>query len=205
MRDSESGGRGKSNPRPDQRSGGAGDALGKQLLDTASAAIFERDVCDEVLSGLAPRQDAGQRHDRATLAWKVEDYLRKHMGEAISVRDLCRITGSAERTLHMAFREEIGSTPKAYLKVLLLNAARRDLRAAPNGTTVTEVAIRWGFTHLGWFAHDYKGMFGESPHDTLQGRHAPAHGLPHPAHPHSPAILRLAENARSGDAFAVFG
>ena len=87
-----------------------------------------------------------------------------------SIGDLCRMTGASERSVHLAFREHIGSSPKAYRKVLLLNAARADLRSARAGATVTSVAVRWGFVHAGWFAHDYKAMFGESPRETLHRR-----------------------------------
>jgi AraC family ethanolamine operon transcriptional activator len=33
---------------------------------------------------------------------------------------------------------------------------------------VTDVALEFGFWHLGRFAEQYKGMFGESPHETLR-------------------------------------
>lgn len=140
------------------------------LRDPASAETFERDVCDVVLSGLAPRRAENHRTACAELAWLAEQYLRAHMGQQISIRDLCQVTGAPERTLHLAFRQHIGSTPKAYLKTLRLNAVRRDLRAAKTGATVTELALRWGFTHLGRFSHDYKTMFGGMLRKTLQER-----------------------------------
>jgi len=34
--------------------------------------------------------------------------------------------------------------------------------------TVAEVAYRWGFTHLGRFAHDYRARYGEAPSTTLR-------------------------------------
>jgi AraC-like DNA-binding protein len=34
--------------------------------------------------------------------------------------------------------------------------------------TVAEVAYRWGFTHLGRFAHDYRSRYGELPSTTLR-------------------------------------
>jgi AraC-like DNA-binding protein len=35
---------------------------------------------------------------------------------------------------------------------------------------VSEVAYRWGFTHLGRFAGAYRARFGESPSQTLRNR-----------------------------------
>jgi transcriptional regulator GlxA family with amidase domain len=36
------------------------------------------------------------------------------------------------------------------------------------GTSVTEVATRWGFSHLGRFSQIYKEKYGQSPSKTLQ-------------------------------------
>ena len=36
--------------------------------------------------------------------------------------------------------------------------------------TVADVAYRWGFTHLGRFAQDYRTRYGESPSQTLHRR-----------------------------------
>jgi AraC family ethanolamine operon transcriptional activator len=39
---------------------------------------------------------------------------------------------------------------------------RRELhRADPATTEVSDVANDWGFWHLGWFAADYRRLFGE--------------------------------------------
>jgi AraC-like DNA-binding protein len=49
-----------------------------------------------------------------------------------------------------------------------LHAVRRDLLAGDPGRTVTRVAFKWGFNHLGRFAAQYAREFGESPRDTLK-------------------------------------
>ena len=41
-------------------------------------------------------------------------------------------------------------------------------RADPWQVTVSEVAYRWGFTHLGRFAGAYRERFGETPSQTLR-------------------------------------
>jgi AraC-like DNA-binding protein len=48
---------------------------------------------------------------------------------------------------------------------------REELKASgPDSVTVTQVAGRWGFVHLGRFASAYRRKFGESPSATLRGQ-----------------------------------
>lgn len=88
-------------------------------------------------------------------------------GESLTVRDLCRETGIALRTLNRAFRERFGIGPKAYLMRRRLSSVRAELLCAPAGTLIADVANRWGFWHMGQFAKDYKATFGELPSQTL--------------------------------------
>jgi transcriptional regulator GlxA family with amidase domain len=62
-----------------------------------------------------------------------------------------------------------------FLKRSRLRRTREQLLAASAGTTVREVALRWGFSHLGRFSADYQQTFGESPSQTLRraNRHNP--------------------------------
>ena len=52
-----------------------------------------------------------------------------------------------------------------------LERAHNDLRAADpvSGTTVAEIAARWGFAHHGRFAALYQSSYGHSPSQTLRG------------------------------------
>jgi AraC family ethanolamine operon transcriptional activator len=59
--------------------------------------------------------------------------------------------------------------PGHYTKVLRLNGARNDLCREP--MKVSDAANNRGFWHLGQFANDYEGLFGELPSDTLRRRH----------------------------------
>jgi len=103
----------------------------------------------------------------------AEEYALSRRGEAIYVTDLCRAAGTRERTLEHAFKAILGISPVSYLARLRLHRVREDLLdAAPRSTTVTTVALRWGFWHLGAFSRAYKECFAERPSETL--RRAPA-------------------------------
>jgi AraC-like DNA-binding protein len=74
------------------------------------------------------------------------------------------------RTLQEGFKHHLGMSPMAYLRVVRLRRAHRDLRSAdPAHTTVARIAHRWGFTHLGRFAAAHQRMYGQTP---LQALHA---------------------------------
>jgi AraC-like DNA-binding protein len=100
---------------------------------------------------------------RELLSRRAEEYVRGHLDEAITIRKICQAVGGASRTLHIAFQECFGTSPVKYSRELRLNAERRQLLHAASGTTVTDVAMRRGFLHLGRFSQDYRRRFGECP------------------------------------------
>ena len=107
----------------------------------------------------------------ALVVKKAEDYALSHTHDHVHVGDLCRAASVSERALQYAFKEIIGVTPVAYLIRLRLHRVRQALLAAGRGsTTVSAVALDWGFWHLGEFSRAYTECFGELPSDTLQRR-----------------------------------
>jgi AraC family ethanolamine operon transcriptional activator len=91
------------------------------------------------------------------------------LDQALYIPELCTEIAVSERTLRICCQEQLGIGPKRYLLLRRMNLARRALReSAPNATTVTEVAMRYGFWQFGWFAGQYKALFGESPSITLR-------------------------------------
>jgi AraC-like DNA-binding protein len=73
--------------------------------------------------------------------------------------------------LQQGFQRALGMSPTQYLRQVRLREAHRELAAAdPAGTTVAELAARWGFAHQGRFAAQYRRRYGVSPADTLRHR-----------------------------------
>jgi AraC-like DNA-binding protein len=111
---------------------------------------------------------------RTLVVKAAEDYALAHADERIYVTDLCRAAAVSERALEYAFKEVMGLTPTAYLIRLRLHRARQALLAGTHGsTTVSAVALDWGFWHFGDFSRAYKECFGELPSDTLRRQPAP--------------------------------
>jgi len=100
---------------------------------------------------------------------RVEEYIEAHADEPLSIADLAACAGVSASTLFAGFREFRDTSPIAFLKGVRMKRVRDELRAAsPQTGTVTDVAMRWGFSHLGRFAVEYRRWFGESPSQTLK-------------------------------------
>jgi AraC-like DNA-binding protein len=117
------------------------------------------------------------RPTRLEIVSKLEEFLRDHTGEAISLSQLCDATGVSERSLRNACYAVCGTSPKRYLIRRRMEAVRRALATArPGHATVTRIATDHGFFGLGRFARTYSALFGESPSQTLRSA-APASSI----------------------------
>ena len=131
----------------------------EEIEDTLIAALIWAISVPE--SPTVDRSDA-----RVRLA---EEYLLAHLDQPLSRAGLAETCGMSIRTLSRTFHKRHGMGPMEFLRRRRLEAVRRELLiATPEETTVTEVATRYGFTHLSGFAAIYKKSFGESPGETLR-------------------------------------
>jgi len=96
------------------------------------------------------------------------DYIEAHADDPPTMETVCRAARASVRTLEYAFRDRFGVTPKRYLQATRLHRVRRDLRRFGGHGSVSEIAARWGFWHMGQFAADYRRQFGELPSETVR-------------------------------------
>ncbi|MFI6498084.1 AraC family transcriptional regulator [Nonomuraea typhae] len=112
--------------------------------------------------------DPGPPAGQAALR-RARRYCEDHAGELVTLRDIAAAARVSVRTLQASFRRHLQTTPMAYLRAVRLAKAHADLREiAETGaaTSVTDVALRWGFTHLSRFAGEYRKRYGEPPSAT---------------------------------------
>jgi AraC-like DNA-binding protein len=99
---------------------------------------------------------------------RAEEYMQAHAHRPITIDDIVAAVGVGARTLSWGFKRYRGVSPLAHLRAIRLDGARKDLTRSISQTgSVTDVALRWGFSHLGRFARDYARRFGELPSETL--------------------------------------
>ncbi len=101
---------------------------------------------------------------------RAAEFVTGNAQRPITVTEIAEFAGVTPRALQYGFRRHLETTPMDYLRRVRLEHAYRDLqRADPTaGTTVAEIARRWGFAKPGRFAHQYHSAYGQSPSDTLR-------------------------------------
>lgn len=146
-----------------------GEAALRDLLKTRE---LELDVARQLLEALQGPLDVIRpptSNRRQLVLGRTLDYLEANPTLPVSVHELARVVGAGVRTLEYVFRDYFGVTPKAYLTTRRLIGARRELQRSNNESTlVGDVALHWGFLHLGRFSVGYRQFFGELPSQTLQ-------------------------------------
>ena len=88
--------------------------------------------------------------------------MRAHADQPLSIEQLAEHAGASVRTLFAGFRDFCDTTPMAYLRNLRLEQVHLELSRQQQGDSVTDIAFKWGFAHLGRFAQEYKRRFGET-------------------------------------------
>ncbi|APG88215.1 thc operon regulatory protein ThcR (plasmid) [Sinorhizobium americanum CCGM7] len=99
--------------------------------------------------------------------WAI-DFMQAHIAQPITMAEIAAAAKVSVRTLQQGFRQFRLTTPMAYLHELRLTAAHQDLMNTHEAQSVAEIALKWGFTHLGRFAADYKKRFGVLPSQTMR-------------------------------------
>jgi len=102
---------------------------------------------------------------------RAVDYIQGHLDSALTLADIARASGIPGRTLLKHFRDHWGTSPMRYMRNARLSRVREALLRGDRAETVTEIAMSWGFRHLGRFSVEYRKHFGESPSET-HGRRA---------------------------------
>jgi transcriptional regulator GlxA family with amidase domain len=108
---------------------------------------------------------------------RAVEYAQEHLDTSLTVAGLAVAVGVSARALQAGFARELGCAPSTYIRDQRLDRVNAELLASDpaDGVRVTDVAVRWGFAHLGRFSHVYHGRFGELPSATLRRSGARPH------------------------------
>ncbi|MFG0753856.1 AraC family transcriptional regulator [Pseudomonas sp. TYF_14] len=98
---------------------------------------------------------------------KAKDFIETNARLEIRLQDIENAAGVTRYKLFESFGKYLDMSPMAYLKQYRLLGARREIMEDKSHRNVADIALAWGFNHLGRFAADYKSLFGESPRSTV--------------------------------------
>lgn len=102
---------------------------------------------------------------------RILDYIERHLKLELTSEHLAEQARMSVRSLYALFERQLGITPKQYIrqrKLECINACLSDPDCPVRN--LTELALDYGFLHLGRFAESYRLQFGELPSDTLKRR-----------------------------------
>ncbi|MCS5720492.1 AraC family transcriptional regulator [Herbiconiux sp. CPCC 203407] len=99
---------------------------------------------------------------------RATELIEAEPERAWRVAELASASGTTVRQLQESFQRERGASPMELLRRTRLERARAELlEADATRSTVSEIATKWGFFHLGRFSVQYRETFQESPSQTL--------------------------------------
>lgn len=120
-----------------------------------------------VLAAMPESEDA-VRHARPRIVKRVLDEMHDDPARVWTAAEMAEVAGVSVRRLQEGFRQYVGRSPSECLLDIRLERVHADLVDADDSTTVTDVAVRWGFTHTGRFASSFRRKYGVLPSEVLR-------------------------------------
>ena len=132
--------------------------LREQILETAG----------QILNGSLVEPQGFRASKRALAHQRALRHIDSY-GVAATPASAATAAGVSLRVLQMAFQEQMGITPKHYIRLCQLNRLHASLHnASADNASVTELMEECGFHEFGRIAGQYCRLFGELPSQTLR-------------------------------------
>ena len=145
--------------------------------DSVVNARYLKKQCESMLIGLMLNQQhtlmntpAYESHlGTPGYVKKSREFIHAHLTEELTIELIAAQSGVSVRTLHNGFQHYLGISPMKYVKSQRLEGAYQDIKMA-NTHGITEVALKWGFSHLGRFAQEFKKRYGFLPSEAFKNQ-----------------------------------
>jgi AraC-like DNA-binding protein len=98
---------------------------------------------------------------------ELRDWIAEQLTTELTPAKIAAKTGITPRSLQKAFLRHYHTTLTSYLLDLRLEAVRKELLGSKKQGSISEIALRYQFHHLGRFSQAYRKKFGELPSATL--------------------------------------
>ena len=142
----------------------------KNNLSLTTLLEIEQRVCTAMLALVSTQVAKSTTLSKSEkIALNVKEQIIHHMDVKINIKALAQEHKISERSLQTAFKKLFGFTPVEFLRLMKLNLVHHELmKNDETKTTVSRIASKWGFNHMGRFSGFYTELFGENPSVTLK-------------------------------------
>src|SRR5699024_6308473 len=96
----------------------------------------------------------------------AKEFIETNADKPLTVGEIAAAAHVSTRSLQMAFRKHLDTTPMEMLRQVRMKRARKELQQALPSTRIEDIAAKWHFFQPGRFAVQYTKTFGESPSET---------------------------------------
>lgn len=134
-------------------------------LQQFESSLFNALIYGQKNTLLARIEQAREQSISPYFIKRTEAFMRENLHSSLTIEALAQHAGVSVRTLFAGFKNFLNTTPMSYLKTLRFEQAHIELMQNEQ-ISVTDVAFKWGFTHLGRFSQEYKHRYGELPSST---------------------------------------
>ncbi|GCE36938.1 transcriptional regulator, AraC family [Rhodococcus wratislaviensis] len=123
-------------------------------------------LTDGFLLAAVPDETDDRHAVRPRIVTRVIDAINAEPDRLWTAADMADVAGVSVRRLQEGFRIYLGKTPRECLTEIRLAGVRAEL-ASGSARSVTDVALKWGFTHYGRFAAAFRQRYGVPPSSLL--------------------------------------
>jgi len=110
-----------------------------------------------------PEAQIAPRHVKQAI-----EYIQAHPEQLVSGTDLAGLVNVSLRALQEGFRRFVGTSIVAYQRQVRLERACEALKRGPS-SSVTDVALQYGFSNVGRFCQYFQDAYGVSPAEMRKG------------------------------------
>lgn len=115
----------------------------------------------KIIFDLIPPNTHHRIDSLATLWWQIESIIRSRLDEPVDLKMLEKVSGHSRRQLANVCKIATGLSPMKRVKQMRLSYARGLVQHSE--LSMTEIALRVGYTRVQEFSRDYNTHFGQTP------------------------------------------
>lgn len=137
---------------------GHADSESAAYVDMAFPRLMSAFLYPNIWSGA---RSASAEAANISIVGKAAHYMNEHLGEKLSLGDICAYLGYSESYFTRVFTKEVGCSPIAYLMRLKVDRACRLLINTP--LKINQIAFMLGFDDPYYFSKFFTKITGSSP------------------------------------------